>query len=64
MHLRSRTSSASITKILERQALAVGADLLIRVKTGRQWLVCARCANGSWLSRTPPGWFAHAGYFY
>jgi DDE family transposase len=28
-----------------------GADLLIRVKTGRRLPVCRRCADGSWLSR-------------
>ena len=28
-----------------------GADLLIRVKTGRRLPVCARCADGSWISR-------------
>jgi hypothetical protein len=28
-----------------------GADLLIRVKTGRRLPVCARCGDGSWLSR-------------
>src|SRR3712207_2016155 len=28
-----------------------GADLLIRVKAGRRLPVCARCADGSWLSR-------------
>lgn len=31
-----------------------GADLLIRVKTGRRLPVCARCADGSWLSRMGP----------
>jgi hypothetical protein len=28
-----------------------GADLLIRVKSGRRLPVCRRCADGSWLSR-------------
>jgi hypothetical protein len=28
-----------------------GADLLIRVKNGRRLPVCARCGDGSWLSR-------------
>jgi hypothetical protein len=28
-----------------------GADLLIRVKTGRRLPVCRRCTDGSWLSR-------------
>lgn len=28
-----------------------GADLLIRVKAGRRLPVCARCGDGSWLSR-------------
>ncbi|HEV7788980.1 MAG TPA: transposase [Pseudonocardia sp.] len=28
-----------------------GADLLIRVMSGRRLPVCARCADGSWLSR-------------
>ena len=28
-----------------------GADLLIRVKSGRRLPVCARCGDGSWLSR-------------
>lgn len=28
-----------------------GADLLIRVKNGRKLPVCARCADGSWISR-------------
>ncbi|CCG02038.1 transposase [Blastococcus saxobsidens DD2] len=31
-----------------------GADLLVRVKTGRRLPVCARCADGSWLSRIGP----------
>ncbi len=31
-----------------------GADLLIRVKNGRRLPVCARCADGSWLSWIGP----------
>jgi hypothetical protein len=31
-----------------------GADLLVRVKTGRRLPVCARCADGSWISRIGP----------
>ena len=31
-----------------------GADLLIRVKSGRRLPVCRRCADGSWLSRIGP----------
>ncbi len=38
-----------IDKIADR-----GVDLLIRVKTGRRLPVCARCADGSWLSRIGP----------
>ena len=30
---------------------ATGADLLIRVKAGRRLPVCARCGDGSWISR-------------
>jgi hypothetical protein len=30
---------------------ATGADLLVRVKTGRKLPVCGRCGDGSWLSR-------------
>jgi hypothetical protein len=33
---------------------ARGADLLIRVKSGRRLPVCRRCADGSWLSRIGP----------
>jgi hypothetical protein len=31
-----------------------GADLLIRVKAGRRLPVCARCGDGSWISRIGP----------
>jgi Insertion element 4 transposase N-terminal/Transposase DDE domain len=31
-----------------------GADLLIRVKAGRQLPVCRRCGDGSWISRIGP----------
>ena len=31
-----------------------GADLLVRVKSGRRLPVCRRCADGSWLSRIGP----------
>src|SRR3954469_3457103 len=31
-----------------------GADLLIRVKAGRKLPVCARCGDGSWISRIGP----------
>jgi hypothetical protein len=43
---RNFAAADLIDKIAER-----GADLLIRVKTGRQLPVCRRCADGSWLSR-------------
>lgn len=43
---RNFAAADLIDKIAER-----GADLLIRVKTGRRLPVCARCADGSWISR-------------
>jgi transposase IS4-like protein/DDE family transposase len=36
------------------QIADTGADLLVRVKAGRRLPVCARCADGSWLSRIGP----------
>lgn len=43
---RNFAAADLIDKIADR-----GADLLIRVKTGRRLPVCRRCADGSWLSR-------------
>ncbi|UOY03504.1 IS4 family transposase [Blastococcus sp. PRF04-17] len=43
---RNFAAADLIDKIADR-----GADLLIRVKSGRRLPVCRRCADGSWLSR-------------
>lgn len=43
---RNFAAAELIGKIADR-----GADLLIRVKSGRRLPVCRRCADGSWLSR-------------
>lgn len=46
---RNFAAAELIATIAER-----GADLLIRVKNGRKLPVCARLADGSWLSRIGP----------
>jgi hypothetical protein len=38
----------------ESSAAGTGADLLVRVKTGRKLLVCRRLADGSYVSRIGP----------